>query len=307
MSETIYKKGRLYEIQCDQLQPNPDQPRKFFERKPLEDLATSVKDHGLLQPVLFCRGDEEKLLIVAGERRLQAAKEAGMKSISAIFVEGNYSEIALVENLLRQDLTAIEVAEALDRIMKEHRYNQERLTAIIGKSKSTVSEILSLNRLPEEVRNECRNDPSTSRKTLIAIAKKKTPKGMLTAYKKYKERSLSAKKPKGQKGQQRTWQEKFVFKSDALTTLIADMDFGTLDTPTRDDLISRIEELKKTTAKFLAKIKAAPVEDTTPPESSVLKNGNRKEKRSATAAPAKREEKKASTGDKFQTIMLDLD
>lgn len=80
-------------------------------------------------------------------------KEAGLETIPAILVEGNHDEIALVENILREDLTAIEFAEALDRIQIEHNYTQEQLTSIIGKSKSTVSEILSLNRLLKEGTN----------------------------------------------------------------------------------------------------------------------------------------------------------
>ena len=311
MSETkskpTYIKGTLYEIKVKDLQADPSQPRKYFDPAAQQDLVNSLQKQGVLQPILFRTDQDGILFIVAGERRLQAAKEAGLETIPAILVEGDHSEIALVENLLRQDLNAIEVAEALDRIMKKHGYNQEQLTSIIGKAKSTVSEILSLNRLPDEIKNECRNDPSTSRKALIAIAKKKRPKGMMTAYKKYRERSLSANKPRGPKGKGRTWQERFTSKHGALTTFMADMDFEKLDAAARNDLISRIAELKKTAANLIVKIKAASVKETIPTEAFVQKKGNPQEKRPAESTPAPRKEKKIFADDKPKTIMMDID
>jgi ParB family chromosome partitioning protein len=310
MSETksnpTYVKGTLYEINVKDLQADPSQPRKYFDTAAQQELVNSLQKRGVLQPILFRADQDSILFIVAGERRLQAAKEAGLETIPAILVEGNYSEIALVENLIRQDLTAIEVAEALDHIMKEHGYNQEQLTTIIGKSKSTVSEIISLNRLPDEIRNECRNDPSTSRKALIAIAKKKRPKGMLTAYKKYKERSLSAKKPRGPRGKGIAWQERFNSKYSALTTFMADMDFEGLDAAARNNLISRIAELKKTASNLIEKIKAASVKETIPTEASVQKKGTPKDKQPAASTPAPRKEKKICANDKPKTIMMDI-
>jgi ParB family chromosome partitioning protein len=92
-----------------------------------------------------------------------------------------------VENLLRQDLTAIEEAEALNSLMTERSYTQEQLAGIIGKARSTLTEILSLNRLPQQIRDECRGDRMVSRNALLEIARKKQTRGMLTAYNKYKE------------------------------------------------------------------------------------------------------------------------
>ncbi|WP_169728992.1 ParB/RepB/Spo0J family partition protein [Desulfatirhabdium butyrativorans] len=140
--------------------------------------------------------------IVAGERRFEAAKNAGLTEIPAILVDGNTGEIALVENLLRQDLTSVEEAEALDRLMKEESYTQEQLGVIIGKARTTVNEILSLNRLPQEIRDECRSNPAVTRKALINIARKKQTRGMLTAWKKFKEKM--AKEESGQKGQKKS-------------------------------------------------------------------------------------------------------
>jgi ParB family transcriptional regulator, chromosome partitioning protein len=304
-SEPTYSKGTLYEINVKDLQADQSQPRKYFDPAAHQDLVNSLQKQGVLQPILFRTDQDGVLFIVAGERRVQAAKEAGLETIPAILVEGDYSEIALVENLLRQDLNAIEVAEALDRIMKEYGYNQEQLTGIIGKAKSTVSEILSLNRLPDEIKNECRNDPSTSRKALIAIAKKKRPKGMLTAYRKYKEQSLSANKPRRPKGKDKTWQEKFMFQYVALTNVMTDISFENLDVAARNELISRITELKKTAANLIIKIKAASVKKTIPPEVAVQAQGNPITKQPTASAPGPRR-KKIATHDKPTTIMMDI-
>lgn len=182
-----YEKGQLYTLDLSQLQPDPNQPRKSLDPSALEELAASIATHGILEPILFRLDDKGSLIIVAGERRAQAARQASLTTIPGILVDGNYAEIALVENLLRQDLTAIEEAEALNSLMTERGYTQEQLAGIIGKARSTLTEILSLNRLPVEIRDECRGDRTISRTTLLEIARKKQTRGMLTAYNKYKE------------------------------------------------------------------------------------------------------------------------
>ena len=297
----IFTKGTLYQITCADLQTDPNQPRKYFDPAAQQDLVNSFQKQGVLQPILFHVDKDGIPFIVAGERRLQAAKKAGMKTIPAILVEGNYSEIALVENLLREDLTAIELAEALDRIMKDQNYTQDQLTTIIGKAKSTVSEILCLNHLPDEIRDECRNNPLISRKTLIEISKKKKPKGMLTAYKKYQERISSPKKTRGQKGKRKSWIDRFASKYDALTAFVADMDLGTLDTPARNDLISRIKELKKTAESLIAQIQSMPVKETAPTKIPVRKKITKGQTRPALATP---KPEKAKEGKKRPIIKI---
>jgi ParB family chromosome partitioning protein len=151
-------------------------------------------------PILF-RQEKEILYTVAGERRVEAAKKAGLAVIPAILVEGNHAEIALVENLLRQDLTAVEEAEALQSLMTEQGYTQEQLAGIIGKARTTITDILTLTRLPQEIRDECRGSGAVTRKTLIEIARKKQDRGMLTAWNKYKE--TLAKAAEGRKPRER--------------------------------------------------------------------------------------------------------
>ena len=140
-SNPTYIKGTLYEIKVKDLKTDPNQPRKFFDEEPLDHLVASVQDHGLLQPVLFRVDHDGNLFIVAGERRLQAVKKAKFETIPAILTEGNPDEIALMENILREDLTTIEFAEALDRIMKEHHYTQDQLTELVNENETPPATI----------------------------------------------------------------------------------------------------------------------------------------------------------------------
>ena len=144
MTDTpIYEKGKLYNISIVDFQHDPNQPRKYFDPEALEELAASLRKHGILQPVLFRPGAEGYVIIVAGERRIEAAKMAEINLIPAIMVDGNADEIALVENLQRKDLTPVEEAEAIDRMMKKYTYKQEDLMGIVNKSQPMISEIPS--------------------------------------------------------------------------------------------------------------------------------------------------------------------
>ncbi len=219
-----YEKGRLYQLPLADLQADPQQPRKYLDPQALEDLANSITQHGVLTPILF-RVADTTLFIVAGERRCEAARAAGLSTIPGLLVEGKTGEIALVENLLRQDLTAVEEAEALDRLTKEEGYTQEQLGVIIGKARTTVGDILTLNRLPQEIRDECRTDPTVTRKTLIAIARKKQTRAMITAWNKYKEKTAkeaAGKQPRTRKAEipeeVTKWLGKATTKLDALDT-----------------------------------------------------------------------------------------
>ena len=191
---TTYKKGKLYDLPIIDLKPDPNQPRKSMDPQALEDLAASVKLKGIIQPILFrVAADSPDLIIVAGERRYKAAQMAGLLTIPGICVEGNAAEIALVENLQRQDITTVEEAEALQRLKEEQKYTDEQLSGVIGKARSTITEILTLNKLPPEIRDECRGDRQISRTTLLEIARKKQARSMLKAYATYKAKQQKGK------------------------------------------------------------------------------------------------------------------
>jgi ParB family chromosome partitioning protein len=189
--QVTYEKGKLYNLNIAELLPDPEQPRKYFDEQALAELKASIEKHGVLQPVLVRQGTDGGLLLVSGERRYQASKLAGHQTIPAVFTDGDPAELSIVENLLRENLTAIEEAEAIDKLKTQHNYQLSDLTAALGKSDSTLSEILSLNKLPDDVKNDCRNDPKTARGILVEIAKKKDPATMSALYTKYKESGLT--------------------------------------------------------------------------------------------------------------------
>jgi len=190
-TQTGFEKGKLYQLKLNSLIPDPEQPRKFFDKQALAELQASITGHGVLQPVLVREGGEGKFSIVSGERRFQAAKNAGLKTIPAIFTDGEPAEISIIENLLRENLTAIEEAEAIERLRSLHDNGLNDLASVLGKSDSTISEILSLNRLPSEVKDDCRNDPKAARGVLAVITRQKTPEKMIALYTRYKESGLT--------------------------------------------------------------------------------------------------------------------
>jgi ParB family transcriptional regulator, chromosome partitioning protein len=186
-----YEKGQLYQLSMSLLTPDPEQPRKFFDEQALAELQASIVSHGVLQPVLVREGGDGIFIIVSGERRYQAAKNAGLETIPAILTDGEPAEISIIENLLRENFTAIEETEAIERLQTLHDYGLAELATALGKSDSAISEILSLNRLPAEVKDDCRNDPKASRKILAIIARERTPDKMLALYTKYKASGLT--------------------------------------------------------------------------------------------------------------------
>jgi ParB family chromosome partitioning protein len=194
-----YVKGQLYNIPIDHLLADPDQPRKHLDPEALEELTQSILRYGLLQPVLFRRDSDQRLFVVAGERRMEAARKADMKTIPAVYVEGKPAELSLIENLVRQNLTAMEEAEALQRLIENLGYTQDDLASIFSRSKATISETLSLNRLPQHIRDDCRNDPSIPKRVLIVIARSKQQRSMVALFKKYRERQFAQDKPKTRK------------------------------------------------------------------------------------------------------------
>jgi ParB family transcriptional regulator, chromosome partitioning protein len=188
---TSYEKGKLYDLTLEEIQPDPEQPRKFFDIQALEELKASILKHGVLEPVLVRQNGGIPLLLVSGERRYQAAKLAGCATIPALLTDGDPVEISIVENLLRENLTAVEEAEAIDRLKNQHDYQLSDLSAMLGKSDTNISEILSLMKLPDEVKNDCRNDPKAIRGILVEIAKQRTTEKMVALYAKYKESGLT--------------------------------------------------------------------------------------------------------------------
>ncbi|WP_373897214.1 nucleoid occlusion protein [Haloimpatiens sp. FM7315] len=142
-------------IPVDSIVPNAYQPRKHFDEEALQELAQSMRSYGVIQPITIRRLSQDKYELIAGERRLRAAKIAGFNEIPAIVIEITDKEsaaIALLENLQRQDLNFLEEAEAYYNLIKDHSYTQEQLAEAIGKKQSTIANKIRLLKLENEVR-----------------------------------------------------------------------------------------------------------------------------------------------------------
>ncbi len=146
--------GATFEIKIEEIQPNPHQPRERFSRGEIDELVASIKKHGLLQPVVVTLREGGGYELIAGERRLRAAKIVGLERVPAV-VRGAHGseklELALIENIQRQDLTPIEEARAYQKLIQDYGLTQEDVAARVGKARATISNALRLLLLPREV------------------------------------------------------------------------------------------------------------------------------------------------------------
>ncbi|MEI7636826.1 MAG: ParB/RepB/Spo0J family partition protein [Syntrophus sp. (in: bacteria)] len=251
-----YKPNQLYAVPLTELQADPNQPRKYLDPQALEELAASVTQHGVLDPILF-RQDKETstLYVVAGERRCAAARKANLITVPAVFIDSeNYAEIALVENLLRQDLNPVEEAEALKRLQDDHAYKQEDLARIIGKSTVNISETLSLTKLPQEIRDECRQDPTAPKNFLITLARNKQERSMLSQYAKYKQQRAKAAEKTSPASVRRNPAEALAASLEASGKKVAAIDLNTLTVGDRSLVIDAITNLKDTLGNALSTV-----------------------------------------------------
>jgi len=142
----------------EKIVPQKGQPRRYFDEQKLEELAQSVREHGLVEPLVVRRlAGTDKLELVAGERRWRALQRAGLRSAIVVVKDVNAKdafELALIENVQREDLNPIELAEAMERLVREHGYTQETLAERLGKDRTTIANSLRLLKLPERVRDK---------------------------------------------------------------------------------------------------------------------------------------------------------
>lgn len=144
----------INEIAIDLIKPNPDQPRINFDEEALEELATSIRELGIIQPLTLRSAEAGTYMIISGERRYRAAKLAGLDTVPAYVRTANDSELtemALIENIQREDLNAIEIALTFRKLIDQYNLTQERLSERIGKKRATIANFLRLLKLPAEV------------------------------------------------------------------------------------------------------------------------------------------------------------
>lgn len=159
-------------VDLDRLVPNPDQPRKEFNA--MEELVNSVKEQGVLVPILIRALEDGRFQVVAGERRFRACREAGLRQIPCIEMEVDERgvlELSLVENIQRRDLSAFEEADAIAELFETHDYTHEVIARKLGKSRSSVTEMLTIATVPKAIREECRHADITAKTMLLEIAK----------------------------------------------------------------------------------------------------------------------------------------
>lgn len=144
----------ISEIELSKIQPNPEQPRTVFEEEALDELATSIRSLGVIQPITLREISPEKYMIISGERRYRASLKAGLRQIPAYIKtanDENVVEMALIENIQREDLNSIEIALAYQKLIDLYGLTQERLSERVGKKRATIANYLRLLKLPAEI------------------------------------------------------------------------------------------------------------------------------------------------------------
>ncbi|MBQ5388099.1 MAG: ParB/RepB/Spo0J family partition protein [Paludibacteraceae bacterium] len=186
----------ISEIPLEKIYPNPDQPRRTFDEEALNELAQSIAEHGVISPITLRKDADKRYMIIAGERRFRAAKIAGLPSIPAYIRTAKDEQVmewALIENIQREDLDAIEIALAYQRLMDEYNLTQERMSERVGKKRTTVANYLRLLKLPAEIQlgiKEKKIDMGHAR----AILGSPSPEQQLSIYKRILQNGLSVRK-----------------------------------------------------------------------------------------------------------------
>ena len=169
--------SKIFEdVDTDKIEINPNQPRKNFNKENLSDLAKSIKNHGIIQPITVRKLNKNKYQLISGERRFRASKKSGIKSIPAFIREAGDNEmleLALIENIQRENLNSIEIAISYKKLIDDLNINQEKLGERVGKNRSTINNYLRLLKLPPSIQNGIINEKIQMghARTLIAIEK----------------------------------------------------------------------------------------------------------------------------------------
>lgn len=196
---------RLVEVDVAAVAPNPEQPRLRLDDAALEELKSSIERHGLLQPILVRRAEDGGgWVLVAGQRRLAATTALGRPTIAAIVTSGDPGEVALVENLQRQELDPFDTAVAVQRLMERHGYSQTAMGGILGLKQNTVSAMLALNRLPERIRTEYPTSDKVSKSMLVELAAIGDPAEQLRLWDEVKSGGLTVREVRAARGQVKT-------------------------------------------------------------------------------------------------------
>ena len=186
----------ISEVELSQIFANPNQPRRNFDEEALEELAESIREHGVISPITLRKNEDGTYMIIAGERRFRASKMAGLNTIPAYIRTAKDEQVmewALIENIQRDDLDAIEIALAYQRLMDEYELTQEKMAERVGKKRATVANYLRLLKLPAEIQmgiQQKKIDMGHAR----ALAGSKSAEQQLDIYKRILLEGLSVRK-----------------------------------------------------------------------------------------------------------------
>ena len=207
--------GRM--IAIDRLEPNPNQPR--IEIGDLTDLIASISEKGVLEPLLVRPSEVGgRFMIISGERRYRAAREAGLRELPCIEMDVDdraVAEIALIENLQRKDLTAFEEADGLLVLVERFGYTHEEISKKIGKSRSSVTESLTIAGLPQDLRELCRRADITSKSLLLQIVRQDDKDLMESFVRRINEQGLTRDEARRVRSKKQTRSQPFTFRHQA--------------------------------------------------------------------------------------------
>ena len=237
------------------LKANPEQPRKYFDPEALAGLTESIKQYGILQPIIYCLDKDGQKTIVAGERRYQAAKDAGLTDIPAVSIDEKQSDkIAMIENLLRQDLTPVEEAEGLMDLKEKYNYTNGQLGKMFGKAKNTIGDMLCLNDLPAEIKEDCKARLDLSRSKLAVIARIRDKDRQMKMYEKLVKRKFTGDEPQDKKKVEKERCKLVMSFAKSLKVKLSDAELVITDDTERATIKSELTALVGDINTFLGKI-----------------------------------------------------
>jgi ParB family transcriptional regulator, chromosome partitioning protein len=204
--------GRM--IALERLEPNPNQPRTEFGD--LEELVASIKEKGVLEPLLVRPSQVGgRYMIISGERRYRAAKDAGLREVPCIEMlvdDKAVAEIALIENLQRKDLTPFEESDGLQILVERYNYKHEDIAQKIGKSRSSVTEALTLSLIPAEIREQCQRADIGSKSLLLQVARQNSPEAMREFVGRIAKQGMTRDEARKARKNKQTRQQPFVYR-----------------------------------------------------------------------------------------------
>lgn len=235
--------GRM--ISIDRLEPNPQQPR--IEIGDLTDLVASIREKGVLEPLLVRPSEVGgRFMIISGERRYRAAREAGLREVPCIEMEVDdraVAEIALIENLQRKDLTPFEEADGFAMLVEQFGYTHEEVARKIGKSRSSVTEVLSIAGLPPDVREQCRRADISSKSLLLQIARQPDEESMRAFVARVVEQGMTRDEARRARTDRQTRPQPYVFRHQPETKeFTLELKFRRSEV-NRDEVIAALERL----------------------------------------------------------------